>query len=72
MSIFPRGTLGGSKNGHFNIKMYKNGKIDSHYGRMVPKISIILKKDSNKKFLSIKFHMKKSVGAYVYLSPEGS
>ncbi len=29
--VSPRGELGVSKDGHFqNIKMYKNGKFDSH------------------------------------------
>ncbi len=62
--------LRGTKDSHhWNIIMYKNGKVDSVWGSTLPKIRIIWENTSNKSCSELNSIQKKSVGVYVYLLP---
>ncbi len=51
-----RGGSEGSKDDHFqNINLYKNDKVDSLYGRTLPKIRIISKISSTPRCTEISF-----------------
>ncbi len=64
----------GAKDCHFqNVKMYKNGKVDSLKASMLPKIRIISKKVSSKSCSGFNFVQKRQCAhTYVYLSQECS
>ncbi len=71
MSIPPQVELGRSKDDNYglNIKLYRNGKLHSLLGWMLPKIHNIPKKASNKSFSSSNFNKKVRKG--ICLSPPG-